>query len=119
MRILRLDQVPRRRIEANHSTGFTVGALGLTADAHLVVVQLAPGGVIGRHPALGRQLLVVMEGNATVSGYDGVVQHLGPGQAAVWEAGEQHETRTTAGLLGFVVEGDVDLDNHVGAVDAP
>ncbi|WP_067429923.1 cupin domain-containing protein [Nocardioides jensenii] len=119
MRILSLGQVPRRPIESHGSVGFSVGALGITADAHLVVVRLAAGGVIGRHPAGGRQILVVIEGDATVSGSDQVEQEIGPGQAAVWEAGELHGTRSRAGLVGFIVEGDVDLDTRPGAVDAP
>ncbi|MFA6299381.1 MAG: hypothetical protein WC642_09445, partial [Nocardioides sp.] len=68
MRILELAARPGRRIDAHGSRGFSVSALGLTADAHLVAVTLAPGGVIGRHPAAARQMLVVLTGDATVSG---------------------------------------------------
>ncbi|MBB6625916.1 cupin domain-containing protein [Nocardioides sp. KIGAM211] len=119
MRVLTLDTVPRRAIDEHGSRGFTVGGLGITADAHLVVVRLGRGGRIGRHPAAGRQLLLVVEGDASVAGADGVPQHLVPGQAAVWEPGEPHETRSTDGLVAFVVEGDLDVGSHVGAVDAP
>ena len=54
MRILDLTELPHRPIEAHGSRGFSVGAFGLSADAHLVAVTLTPGGVIGRHPAIGR-----------------------------------------------------------------
>ena len=120
MRILRLDDVPRRTIDANGSTGFDVGALGITADASLVVVRLRPGGRIGRHPAAGRQLFVLVSGDARVAGADGVPVDLAPGQAAVWEPDEAHETRTVGGLTALVVEGDVDLGapgHHVDAGD--
>lgn len=119
MRVFRLDQIPHRPVEANSSTGFAVGALGITAEAHLVVVRLAPGGVIGQHPAVGRQILLVVDGDATVTGADDAPRALGPGEAAVWEPGEPHTTTTEHGLLGFVVEGDLDLDTRPGAVDAP
>jgi quercetin dioxygenase-like cupin family protein len=119
VRILTLDTVPRRSIDEHGSRGFTVGGLGITADAHLVVVRLRPGGRIGRHPAAGRQLLLVVEGDAAVSGGDGAIQELGPGQAAVWEPGEPHETRSTGGLTAMVVEGDLDIGSHTGAVDPP
>ena len=109
MRILDLASVPRRRVEAHGSRGFDVGALGLTAEAHLVVVRLEAGGVVGRHPAAGRQLMVVVSGDALVAGSDGVEVALVPGQAVVWEPGEEHRTSTVAGLVGFVIEGDVDL----------
>lgn len=109
MRIVRLDDVPRRSIDAHGSVGFDLGALGITADASLVVVRLRAGGRIGRHPAAGRQLLVLVSGDARVAGGDGVPTDLAPGEAAVWEPGEQHETRSVAGLTALVVEGDLDL----------
>ena len=109
MKVLDLTDLPHRPIEAHRSRGFSVGAFGLSADAHLVAVALAPGGVIGRHPAVGRQLLVVLSGEAEVAGAEGAVRHLGPGQAAVWEPGEVHETRSPTGLSGLIVEGDLDI----------
>ncbi len=122
MRVLRLDAVPRRVVEGPGSAGLAVGALGITADAHLVVVRLRPRGVIGRHPAAGRQLLVVISGDATVSGHDGAPVRLEPGQAAVWEPHEPHETRSEDGLTALLVEGDLDIAGLAGsdaAVDAP
>jgi quercetin dioxygenase-like cupin family protein len=109
MRILSLAAVPRRQIDAHGSKGFTVGALGLTADAHLVVVRLRPGGVIGRHRAAGTQVLLVVDGDAVVSGGDGEPREIDPGQAAVWDTGEEHETRSVGGLTAFVVEGDLSV----------
>ena len=109
MRILDLPDLPHRPIEAHGSRGFSVGAFGISADAHLVAVTLAPGGVIGRHPAIGRQLLVVLSGEAEVAGAEGVVRRLAAGQAAVWEPGEQHETRSATGLSALIVEGDLDI----------
>jgi quercetin dioxygenase-like cupin family protein len=109
VRILDLTDLPHRPIEAHGSRGFSVGAFGLSAEAHLVSVSLAPGGVIGRHPAVARQLLVVLDGEAEVSGADGPSRRLSAGQAAVWEAGEAHETRTATGLSALIVEGDLDI----------
>ncbi|SED21239.1 Cupin domain-containing protein [Nocardioides exalbidus] len=109
MRVIDLADLPHRPIEAHGSRGFSVGAFGLGADTHLVAVSLAPGGVIGRHPAVGRQLLVVLAGDAEVSGSDGTPQLLAPGQAAVWEPGEHHETRSARGLSAMIVEGDLDI----------
>lgn len=117
MRVIRLADVPRRRIEAHDSVGFDLGALGVTADAALVVVRLAPGGRIGRHPAAGRQVLVLLTGDARVAGYDGTPVDLSPGDAAVWEPGEAHETRTVNGLTALVVEGDLDVGTPGHHVD--
>ncbi|MEO9323800.1 cupin domain-containing protein [Nocardioides sp. C4-1] len=117
MRVLDVGAAPRRPVESNGSRGFTIGAIAVTAEAHLVTVRLTPGGVVGRHPAAGRQLLLVVEGDATVSGADGVECELGPGQAAVWEPGEAHTTRSAGGLLALVVEGDLDVGEPGHVVD--
>lgn len=117
MRILDLTAVPHRPIEAHGSRGFSIGAFGVSAEASLVMVRLARGGVIGRHPAAGRQLLVVVSGDALVSGSRGEPVAIGPGQAAVWEPNEPHETRTVDGLVAMVVEGDVDLGTPGHVVD--
>lgn len=109
MRVLDLSGLPHRPIDAHGSRGFSVGAFGICADAHLVAVALAPGGVIGPHPALGRQLLVVLTGEADVRGAEGDVRRLVTGEAAVWEPGEMHETRSAGGMTGMIVEGDVDI----------
>ncbi len=80
-----------------------------SADAHLIAVTLTPGGVIGPHPAVARQLLVVLSGEAQVAGRDGAVHTIGVGEAAVWEPGEAHETRSPTGLVAMIVEGDLDI----------
>ncbi|MCY7400379.1 MAG: cupin domain-containing protein [Nocardioides sp.] len=117
MRILSLADLPHRPIDAHGSQGFSVGAFGITADAHLVAVTLAPNGSIGRHPAAGRQLLVVLSGVAEVAGAEGTVRRLETGQAAVWEPGELHETRSPTGLVAMIVEGDLDLGTPGEQVD--
>lgn len=109
MRILSLGDLPHRPVEAHGSRGFSVGAFGISADAHLVAVTLAPGGTIGRHPAGGRQLLVVLTGEAEVAGAEGTVRRLAAGEAAVWEPGEVHETRSPTGMVAMIVEGDLDI----------
>jgi mannose-6-phosphate isomerase-like protein (cupin superfamily) len=109
VRILPLAELPHRPIEAHGSKGFSVGAFGICADAHLIAVTLAPGGVIGPHPAVGRQLLVVLTGEAQVAGREGAVRTIGVGEAAVWEPGETHETRSPTGLVAVIVEGDLDI----------
>ncbi|RYB90477.1 hypothetical protein EUA93_20230 [Nocardioides oleivorans] len=109
MRVIDLADLPHRPIEAHGSRGFSVGAFGLGADTHLVAVDLAPGGVIGRHPAVGCQLLVVFAGEAEVSGAELTVRRIGPGQGAVWEPGEVHETRSPGGMTALIVEGDLDI----------
>ena len=117
MKVVDLADLPHRPIEAHGSRGFSVGAFGISADAHLVAVTLAPGGAIGRHPAVGRQLLVVLSGEADVSGAELVVRRLRAGEAAVWEPGEVHETRSPGGMVAMIIEGDLDIGTPGEQVD--
>ena len=109
MRVLDLTDLPGRPVADFGSVGFAVSPVGIGGDTHHVVLTLEPGGVIGRHDAVGRQLLVVLAGEADVSGGDGVAVRLGPGHAALWEPGESHETRSSGGLTALVVEGDLEV----------
>ena len=51
-------------------------------------------------------MLAIVAGAGVVSGGDGVEHVVGVGDAAVWEAGEEHETRTDDGLTAVVIEAD-------------
>ena len=68
--------------------------------------RIEAGGRIARHPATLPQLLAVVEGSGSVSGGDGKRQPIRAGQAVVWEAGEEHETTTDAGLTAIIIEGE-------------
>lgn len=119
MRVLTLGAQPGRPVDGHGSRGFDVHAFGITAEAHLVTVRLRAGGVIGRHPAAGRQLMVVLSGDAIVSGSSGDPVVLQSGQAAVWEPNEPHETRSETGLVALLVEGDVDIERVQREVEYP
>lgn len=66
---------------------------------------LSAGGINGRHEATTPQLLCVIAGSGFVSGSDGVEVPIGRFQAAFWEAGEVHETRTDTGMTTITLEG--------------
>jgi quercetin dioxygenase-like cupin family protein len=110
MRVLHLGAIPGHPIAQFDSHAFTVLPIATGGETHLVTARLGPGGVIGRHRAVGRQILVVLEGQAVVSGDAGGDTVLEPGQAALWEPGENHEARTNQGLLALIVEGDLVID---------
>lgn len=84
-------------------------------EVHLNVIHLEPGGRLGRHPAGVPQLLLVVRGEGSVAGASGERTALGAGQAALWEAGEEHDTRADTAMELLVVEapelrvGDVTL----------
>jgi quercetin dioxygenase-like cupin family protein len=68
--------------------------------------RLEPGGRVGRHPATVPQLLAVVAGQGWVSGADGEPQAISAGEAAFWNAGEEHETWTDDGLTAIVFEAE-------------
>jgi quercetin dioxygenase-like cupin family protein len=84
------------------SEGATITFLG--PDARLVRFELEPGGRIARHPAVGEQVLVVVEGEATVSGGDGVPLDVAAGDVVRWSPGEEHETVARTRMVAIVVE---------------
>jgi quercetin dioxygenase-like cupin family protein len=79
---------------------------GLTrmGDGGVAVLRVAAGGEIGRHQAVGDQLFVVIAGQGSVCGGDGVWHPVEAGQAALWTAGEEHTTRADESLIAIVVE---------------
>jgi quercetin dioxygenase-like cupin family protein len=97
-----------RALDRFGSTAARIAPLA-RVEAQVVVIHLEAGGRVGRHPAVGRQVLAVVAGAGTVSGGDGVEHAVEAGQAAVWEPGEEHETRTDTGLTAVVVEGGVEV----------
>jgi quercetin dioxygenase-like cupin family protein len=78
----------------------------LAAQAHAVVVEIAPGGVVGRHPAGAPQLFVVVRGSGWASGTEGQRMPLEAGDAVAWEAGEEHESGSDTGMTALVVEAE-------------
>jgi quercetin dioxygenase-like cupin family protein len=76
----------------------------LAAQAHAVVIEIGPGGVVGRHPAAVAQLFVVVRGSGWASGADGERVGLDAGDAVAWEPGEEHESGSETGMAAVVVE---------------
>lgn len=107
MRILQLDAGRAREVTDFGSERFTVTPMAQVARGVMTCLRLGPGGRIGRHAAVRRQLFLVVAGDAMVTGEDDAEYALKPGHAAVWEAGESHETRSLSGMMAIIVEGDV------------
>jgi quercetin dioxygenase-like cupin family protein len=78
----------------------------LAPEAHAVVIEIGPGGVVGRHPAVVAQLFVVVRGTGWVSGADGLRIQISAGEAVFWEPGEEHESGSDEGMTALVVEAE-------------
>lgn len=70
------------------------------------IFRVAPGGRLRRHPATFPQVLAVLEGSGEVSGADGVDETIEAGEAVFWHQGEEHETKSEAGLTALIIEGE-------------
>jgi quercetin dioxygenase-like cupin family protein len=105
VRILDLDPERARPIDRFESIAARhLGVARLAGRGGLGLIHLGPGGVLGRHPAAAPQLFYVIQGDGWVSGADGERIEIGPGQAALWDANEEHESGTTTGMTAVVLE---------------
>ena len=93
-----------RQVTAPGSVGARVRRLA--AGAHVVVIQIEPGGVVARHPAAAFQLFAVASGSGWVSGAEGEREPIAAGEAVVWDPGEAHESGSEKGMTVLVVEAE-------------
>jgi hypothetical protein len=98
---------PTREITRFDSHGATVGGVALArGEVRVSLLQLAAGGVLGAHPAVGPQLFLVVAGSGWARSGDEAPSSLAAGEAALWEDGELHESRTDTGLTAVIVEAE-------------
>ncbi|WP_409295538.1 cupin [Peribacillus sp. SCS-26] len=74
--------------------------------AHIGVMHLDANGLVGHHQAVVPQLLLIVSGEGWVCGSAGEYFKLQSGEAAFWEKGEWHETKTDTGLTAIVIESE-------------
>jgi len=109
---MRIVQLPAREISRFDSNGVDMDFLPQVLDAERTTVHLArivAGGRLGEHPAVALQIFAVLAGEGLVTskgeaGDAGERWEIRPGQAAIWEPGEIHETTATTDLLAAIVE---------------
>jgi quercetin dioxygenase-like cupin family protein len=102
--VRRVELSGERPVTAPGSVNAAVRRLG--TNAHAVVIELGPGGLVARHPAAGTQLFAVIQGSGWVSGGDGEREQIRAGEAVVWEPGEEHESGSDEGMTVLVVEAE-------------
>lgn len=77
-----------------------------SGEAWLNRLRLDPSGVVGKHRAAVPQLFVVVEGSGRVRVKDQEAP-VEAGQAVLWEAGGEHESRAgPEGMTVVVLEAD-------------
>jgi quercetin dioxygenase-like cupin family protein len=70
------------------------------------IFRFEAGGRLRRHPATYPQILAILEGSGEVSGADGDDEPIEAGEAVFWHEGEEHETKSAAGLTALIIEGE-------------
>jgi len=109
---MRIIQLPAREISRFGSHGVDMDFLPQVLAAERTTVNIArivAGGALGAHAATMLQVFAVLAGDGVVTskGVDGDADEhweIQPGQAAIWEPGEIHETTATTDLLAAIVE---------------
>jgi quercetin dioxygenase-like cupin family protein len=97
---------PAHAITHFDSSGARIAGVARCAgEARVSLLELEAGGIVGEHPAVAPQLFLVVAGSGWVRVGDDR-RAIEPGQAAVWEAGERHESGSDSGLTAVVVEAD-------------
>jgi quercetin dioxygenase-like cupin family protein len=72
----------------------------------VAVFRFEPGGRLRRHPATNPQILAILDGSGEVSGANGEDEPIEAGEAVFWHQGEEHETKSAAGLTALIIEGE-------------
>lgn len=105
-----LERFGSRGVTIHHPTSAPNTLLQSDGPATLVIAALQEGGVIGRHPATGPQLMIVAAGTVRTTGGDGEAATLCVGESVLFEPGEHHETRAitdaTIAIQEWVVSDD-------------
>lgn len=109
MRIITLPDMP---IDAFGSFGVSMCFLpqmGVSEGTKVHIATISTGGWIGEHPAPLWQMFAVIEGDVEVrGGPDERWRRVSPGQAAIWEPGEVHESRANTTTRVVIVESQVE-----------
>lgn len=109
MQIHRLDEeytVPVTGAGDAYRIGPVTGA---ASDVDVHVLHLPPGGRVAPAAAAQRRLLWVVSGGGVVHGPDGRRRRLRAGEAACFEAGEEHAVESEGGLVGVRIEGSFEV----------
>src|SRR5262249_7954260 len=105
MRLFRFDAAIGHAITQFASRDAIITAIQRgSMQLQLGCLHLGPGGVLGYHPATTHQLLLVVAGAGWVRAGTEERRLIAAGQAAFWEAGEEHETATDTGLTAIILE---------------
>lgn len=106
MKILLNDRKKAKEITVFNSRNLVMNRI-LTSnnDIHIGCMFIGPDGIVGHHQATTEQLFIIVEGEGWVKGGEGEEIFVTAGCAALWDAGEWHESKSEKGMIALVIEG--------------
>jgi quercetin dioxygenase-like cupin family protein len=107
---VQIFDLPQHEIDAFDSTGVAMRFLPAIGGTSVHVATMEPGGTLGRHRAVRRQLFAVVAGSGEVQVGDEPRREVGPGTLILWETGEVHQTWALTELTAVVVETTAEID---------
>lgn len=75
-------------------------------ECHVGRMRFEAGAVLGMHPADVDQVFFVVDGEGWTRTQDDDPVPIGVGQAAVWRAGEHHESGTETGMTAVIIQAE-------------
>ena len=98
---------PEHPITHFDSQGATItGVAQCSGDVRVSLLRLDVGGIVGEHPATSTQVFLVVAGSGWVRSRNEERRPIEAGRAAVWDAGEAHESGSDVGLTAVVIEAE-------------
>ncbi|MET3290056.1 UNVERIFIED_CONTAM: quercetin dioxygenase-like cupin family protein [Brevibacillus sp. OAP136] len=106
MQLFRFDPAVMRTIEMYGSKQVGISPIiRVEGRAQIGCLHFAENSLVGFHPAVGKQLFLVVQGEGWVRAGGTEVIRLRAGEAAFWEDGEGHESGSDSGMTVIVIEG--------------
>ncbi|KIL34183.1 hypothetical protein SD71_21185 [Cohnella kolymensis] len=106
MKILQNDRIKAKEITAFNSRNLLMNRIIISYDEiHIGCMFIGADGIVGYHQATTEQLFLIVEGEGWVKGEDGEEIFVTAGFAALWDAGEWHESKSEKGMTAIVIEG--------------
>ena len=106
MKIIQMDEIEGKYITQFDSEFIMRKMLMTEKPAHVGIMHLGQGGIVGYHVATVSQILLIIEGKGWVRAGAGDKVKVTIGDLIAWEKGEGHETSTDIGLKAIVIESE-------------
>lgn len=106
MKIYQFHKEKGKHVTAFESDFILTRIIQTEKVASIGCMYLGENGIVGYHPAVVPQLLLVLNGEGFVRGEEEHYIHVQAGDAVFWEKDEWHETKSENGLTAIVIQSE-------------